>query len=247
MSIIAVIPARFNSTRLPGKPLIKILGKPMVQHVWERCIKIKVFDKVYVATDDLRIKKAVIGFGGKVIMTSKKCMSGTDRMAETARKVKGDIFINIQGDGPLFSKEEIVKCIEEVKKTKRFEIVTTVARINTRKQWLDKTLVKVVCDNNNNAMYFSRAPIPAVRGGTWPKDYALSHLSVYAFKRQNLFDYAKMSKGVLEEYEQLEQLRALQAGWRIRVVMAPYIHPGVDEPKDIAIVEKAMKKSIYKF
>jgi 3-deoxy-manno-octulosonate cytidylyltransferase (CMP-KDO synthetase) len=190
--------------------------------------------------------KASEDFGAKAVMTSKGCASGTDRVAETAKKVKGDIFVNIQGDGPLITTKELADCVKTAQKSKHHEIVTTAAKINTRNEWEDPSVVKLVCDDHGYALYFTRAPIPVMRDSLkWPKGIALAHLSIYAFTRENLFDYAKLNESTLEKCERLEMLRALQAGWRIRIVMAPGIHPEVDEKKDISIVEKLLKKSSY--
>ena len=242
MKVIAVIPARWGSTRFPGKPLAIVDGKSLVRHVWERCVEAKAFDEIYVATDSVKIKNAVGEFGGKALITSRSCASGTDRVAEVARKIKADVYVNVQGDGPLVEKKEIVNCIKAAEKSGFHEIVTTAAKIRTRKQWENPSVVKVVCDDNGYALYFSRTPIPFVRDKKWPKNIALAHLSIYAFTRKNLLAYSRLSRGILEKHEQLEMLRALQAGWRLKIVLASDIHPEVDSPEDIVLVEAALRK-----
>lgn len=242
MKTIAVIPARYASTRFPGKPLALIAGKPLIWHVYQKCSDCGVFDEIIVATDDLRIQRAVNSFGCRAMMTSANCVSGTDRVAEVARKTKGGLYVNVQGDGPCITKSELVRCVEAAKESGPCELATTAAPIESETQWKDPGIVKVVCDTKGYALYFSRAPIPAIRDGHWPRERALAHLSAYAYRRENLLLYARLKPSPLEKLESLEMLRALEAGWKIRIVRAAAIHPEVDRPGDIALVESYLRK-----
>lgn len=244
MSVIAVIPARWGSRRFPGKPLVPIHGKPLVQHVWERCAGCRSLDRVIVATDDKRIYNAVTGFGGEALMTPKTCATGTDRIAAVARKIKAEYYLNIQGDGPGIEKNEITACVRAVKKAGRHEIVTNAAVIKTRKQWLDPNVVKVICDHRGYALYFSRAPIPAVRGSGWPSKKALAHQSIYAYSRSDLLEYVRLKPSIMEKFEKLEMLRALQAGWKFKIVTGSFMHPEVDCPADLAAVKICLWKKM---
>jgi 3-deoxy-manno-octulosonate cytidylyltransferase (CMP-KDO synthetase) len=240
--VVAVIPARWGSTRFPGKPLAEIAGKPLVQRVWERCCAAGCFDAVYVATDNARIAAAVRGFGGKAIRTSPCCASGTDRVAEVARKISAGIYLNVQGDGPFVGRKELRDCVAAARKAGRREFVTSVAPITSRKSWENPCVVKVVADPRGNALYFSRSPIPGQRGKGWPKGIALAHLSVYAFRRSSLLEYCRLKPSLLEKAEGLEMLRALESGWKIKLIAAHEIHPEIDVPSDIAFAEAYLKK-----
>lgn len=226
MIVLAVIPARFESHRLPGKPLADIAGKPMVQHVYERASASAV-DRVVVATDDVRIRDAVSAFGGEAVMTRSDHVSGTDRVHEAAGRAlagPGDIIVNVQGDEPLLDPTLVDRLVEAVRDGA--DVATAATPVADA---ADPNVVKVVCDASGHALYFSREPIP--HGGPY-----LQHLGVYAFRRDALERFVTTSPGRLERIERLEQLRVLESGGRIRVVLVDRAHPSVDTPADLAHV-----------
>ncbi|MBO4369409.1 MAG: 3-deoxy-manno-octulosonate cytidylyltransferase [Desulfovibrio sp.] len=234
MRIIAVIPARYSSTRLPGKPLLDILGKPMIVRVYEKAREATGLHDVVVATDDLRIKDAVEKAGGKAIMTSHDCESGSDRLLEVAKKISADVYINIQGDEPLLNPKAIDRlcaCMQEEKAP----VVATLAYPipeEGAERVSDPNLVKVVFDAEGNALYFSRSPIPYVRdAGTHVTYYA--HIGVYAYRKEALERFGALPQSSLEHIEKLEQLRLLQAGIPIRVLVTEAFGPGVDTKEDL--------------
>lgn len=223
MSVLVVIPARFASTRLPGKALVDIAGRPMIEHVVRRA-QASSADRVVVATDDVRIVEAVESFGGHVVMTSSSHVSGTDRVHEAAKELDGDIVVNVQGDEPLLDPsliERLVAAFEE-----GVDVVTAAAWVADASS---PDVVKVVCDARGDALYFSRSPVP--HGGPF-----LQHLGVYAYRRAALDRFVTTSPGPLERIERLEQLRVLEHGGRIRVVVVEQAHPSVDTAADLARV-----------
>ncbi|MBP3729861.1 MAG: 3-deoxy-manno-octulosonate cytidylyltransferase [Mailhella sp.] len=234
MSIIAVIPSRFASTRLPGKPLADICGKPMVQRVYERVCQAEIFDKVLVATDDERIMAAVEAFGGTACMTSRDCPSGSDRLIEVAKGHPADIYVNIQGDEPLVEPSSIKKLARAMLDDPYLQMGTLCYRISAE-QAKNPNLVKVVRAHNGNALYFSRSPVPYPRsGGTNPEYFG--HLGMYAYRHDFLMRFGELPYSPLESTEKLEQLRVLQAGIAIRVLEVPPSGPGVDTPEDLEAV-----------
>ncbi|TWI66975.1 3-deoxy-manno-octulosonate cytidylyltransferase (CMP-KDO synthetase) [Desulfobotulus alkaliphilus] len=237
-----IIPARWGSSRLEGKPLHPINGIPMIQHVYQRCARAAV-DAVVVATDDMRILKAVEAFGGKAVITSEKNRSGTDRVADAARILEllpDDILVNVQGDQPLIHPS----CIDEV--TAPFErepdlpMATLGYVIQDTREIHDPKDVKLVRDIRGNALYFSRATIPHARDENTPVSH-IKHLGVYAYTRRFLDIFKDLATGQLEEIEKLEQLRVLEHGYTIRVVMTPHDSPEVDLPEDILRIETKIK------
>jgi 3-deoxy-manno-octulosonate cytidylyltransferase (CMP-KDO synthetase) len=246
MKISAVIPARHGSTRFEGKPLADILGKPMIQYVYERVHQSKLIDEVIVATDDQRISEAVKSFGGKAIMTSPTHSTGTDRVAEVAKKLKSEIIVNVQGDEPLIKGNIIDKAIRPLLTDDTLQMATLMTRIDEVRDWLNPHIVKVVVDQKNFALYFSRSPIPFPRDlnigrleshpfGTnrpLPKR-VFKHIGVYVFRRKFLLHFSKMKPTPLEKLEKLEQLRALENGYPIKITLVDYEPICVDTPEDL--------------
>ncbi len=240
--VAVVIPARYASTRLPAKPLHPIAGKPLVQHVWERCARAKGIDKVIVATDDMRIAEAAFAFGADVAMTSDKHRSGTDRVAEVARKLKGFThIINVQGDEPLVDPAVVTKLAATMVKDKKIEMITSASIFTPDDDVTNPNMVKVVLDREGNGLYFSRSPIPYVRGdGLRPTFYR--HQGLYGYTTKFLLQFVKWKPGILEQAESLEQLRALENGTKIRVIMAKNAAVSVDTPEDVAAVERILNR-----
>lgn len=240
MKIIGVIPARYASKRFPGKPLALIQGKPMIQWVYEKAAKSKSLDRVIVATDDVRIMRAVWSFGGEAMLTSKRCKTGTDRVAEVTRRMAADVVVNIQGDEPLIESRTIDATVQPMLKDKRLLMSTAAAPIGEQES-RSPNLVKVIVDQQDNAMYFSRAPIPFYRNGGRQKYH--QHFGIYAYRRDFLLRFAKWKQTALEIAESLEQLRALERGIRIRVVFVDQISVGVDTREDLEKVQRLVRKS----
>jgi 3-deoxy-manno-octulosonate cytidylyltransferase (CMP-KDO synthetase) len=244
--ILAVIPARYGSTRFEGKPLADILGKPMIQYVYEEVRESKLIEEVIVATDDQRILEAVKAFGGKSLMTSPSHFTGTDRVAEVARKLKSEIIVNVQGDEPLIKGSFIDRAIRPLLTDDNLQMSTLMTRIEEVRDWLNPHVVKVVVDQKNFALYFSRSPIPFPRDlqigrlesnpfGTHrplPKR-VFKHIGVYVLRRQFLLHFTRMKPTPLEKLEKLEQLRALENGYRIKVIPVNYEPLSVDTPEDL--------------
>ena len=248
MKISAVIPARYASTRFEGKALADIAGKPMVQHVYERASRASLVSEVIVATDDDRIAAAVREFGGRVEMTSRDHETGTDRLAEVAERLYADIVVNVQGDEPLIDPAMIDEAIGPLAQDPAIVMGTLKTRIKNLHDFLSPNVVKVVTDWEDFALYFSRSPLPNFRD-KWNdlKDEAFlsgkllcyKHVGLYVYRRDFLLQYARMSPTYLELAEKLEQLRALENGYRIKVVATDYESIGVDTPADL---EKVMEK-----
>ena len=239
MSIIAVIPSRYASTRLPGKPLVDICGKPMVQRVYERVRQVELFDEVLVATDDERIMEAVASFGGAACMTSVDCPSGSDRLIEVARAHPADIYVNVQGDEPLVEPSSIEKLARAMLEDPEL-LMGTLCYPITAEQAQNPNLVKVVRAHNGNALYFSRSPIPFPRSGGIAPSY-FGHLGMYAYRHDFLMNFGALPYSPLENTEKLEQLRVLQAGITIRVLEVEAMGPGVDTPEDLEVVRQLIK------
>lgn len=239
MNVTLLIPARYGSSRFPGKPLAPINGKPMIQHVYERASLAKGLDAVYVATDDVRIKDAVESFGGKVVMTDPEAASGTDRIDDAINQLglnDDDIIINVQGDQPLIDPiavEQLISLFE--RHPGEFNMATLAVEITNKAELDNPNHVKVVFDNNYNALYFSRARIPFGRDSNDHPVY--KHLGIYAYTRSFISTFAKLPLGRLEELEKLEQLRALEHGHKIKIAISAFDFPEVDTPEDIRICE----------
>ena len=246
MKVVAVIPARYGSTRFEGKPLADILGKPMIQWVYEGVSQSKLTEKVIVATDDQRILEAVQQFGGNVVMTSPGHSTGTDRVAEVARKLRAEIIVNVQGDEPLIKGSIIDKAIRPLLKDNSLSMSSLMTRIEDIKDWLNPHQGKVVVDQKGFALYFSRSPIP------FPRDFNVEQIlsnpadkrgifskrvfktiGLYVYRRKFLLKLSKMKPTPLEKLEKLEQLRALENGYRIKVILVDYEPIGVDTHEDL--------------
>lgn len=241
--IVVVIPARYGSTRLPGKPLVSLAGKPMIQRVYERAGMAKRADRVIVATDDERIVKAVETFGGEARMTRPDHRTGTERVAEVAAHVEGDVFVNVQGDEPLLDPLAIDTAVNALLEEPAASVATVATPIKTPADIMDPNIVKTVLDFDGNALYFSRAPIPWVRDTAGKVQVRhLKHLGLYVFRRDALLEFPTLPKGDLERIEQLEQLRWMENGWKIRVAEVEHDAVSVDVPEDVARVEKLLQK-----
>jgi 3-deoxy-manno-octulosonate cytidylyltransferase (CMP-KDO synthetase) len=242
--VVGIIPARYDSKRLPGKPLVLIHDRPMIQHVYQRASEATTLQQLVVATDDPRIQKAVAQFGGEVLMTSGEHLSGTDRVAEAARQLvlKDDaIVVNIQGDEPLLRAEMIDSLVQNLQENGDVPMATLAYPETDNHDLTDPGVVKVVLDAKWRALYFSRSPIPAVRDRSSPPPY-YKHLGFYGYRNGFLQEFTKLSPGVLEKLEKLEQLRALEHGFSISVVITPFDSISVDTPEDLARVRKIMER-----
>lgn len=231
LAIVAIIPARFGSTRLPGKPLSDIHGKPMIQHVYERTLCARGLARVLVATDDERIASAVRGFGGEAVMTSPHHATGTDRLAEAVRATDAEVVVNVQGDEPMLDPRGIEAALEPMTREPQLEMATLSLPLASADEMLSPSVVKVVSDARGDALFFSRSPIPFVRllGAPDPRaaaqqavarGLARKHVGLYVYRREALLRFASLPPCPLEQAEGLEQLRALWNGMRIRVVAA---------------------------
>ncbi|MGE5558247.1 MAG: 3-deoxy-manno-octulosonate cytidylyltransferase [Bacillota bacterium] len=237
--VLGVIPARFGSTRFPGKPLADICGKPMIQWVYEQAVRAETLGGVLVATDDPRISDAVKAFGGSAVMTSPAHPTGTDRLAEVAGKYpNAEVIINIQGDEPLIDPSAIDAVAKPLLNEKKLFMSTACAVINDPALIASPHAVKVVLDKEGYALYFSRSPIPYFRRQNGMPVY--KHLGLYGYRRNFLLKYAKTPPSPLEGAESLEQLRALYYGFRIKVVLVEEESLSVDTPEDLLRVRSAI-------
>ena len=240
--VAVVIPARYGSTRFPGKPLFRIAGKPLVQHVWERCGKARGITAIIVATDDMRIAEAAFAFGAEVSMTSPKHRSGTDRCAEVAKRLHGySHVINVQGDEPLIDPTLITRLAKTLTADKSIEMITAANVFGSDEDAGNPNAVKVVLDRQSNALYFSRSAIPFNRADGCEAPF-YRHQGIYGYSVKFLLQFVKWKTGVLEQCEQLEQLRAIENAARIRVVLTKTASLGVDAPEDAALVERLLAK-----
>jgi 3-deoxy-manno-octulosonate cytidylyltransferase (CMP-KDO synthetase) len=255
--VIAVIPARWASSRFPGKPLAIIRGKPMIQWVVEQTGRARSISEVIVATDDDRIAQAVNEFGGCAVMTSPHHLSGTDRVAEVAKSWDCDIVVNVQGDEPLIPPENIDLIVAPLLDDDAIKVSTLRMRIESVEDLANPDICKVVVDHRGNALYFSRAPIPFDRDGwtqelkkgesVWPRDMdvkAYKHIGLYAYQKSFLMEFPRLRGSELEAIEKLEQLRILENGISIRVVETNKDSIGVDREGDLSAVEKVMDQNI---
>lgn len=249
MKITGIIPARYASSRFPGKPLALLGGKPVIEHVWERVSA--VLDDAVVATDDSRIIEAVKAFGGKAVMTSDTHRSGTDRCAEVAAASDADIVINIQGDEPFIARDQleaVIGCFDDPST----QIATLCRRFEEDADFeslFDPNVVKLVTDLSGFALYFSRSVIPYVRGAEWKQWLKTTpyyaHIGLYAYRREVLLQLAKLQPSPLEQAESLEQLRWLQNGYRIKVAESHGHGVGIDTPADLEAAEKLLHDANY--
>ena len=241
-AVVAVIPARYASTRLPGKPLVPLAGQPMIQRVYQRVRLAQRVERIIVATDDRRVLEAVEAFGGEARMTRADHRTGTERVAEVAAHVEADVFVNVQGDEPLLDPAAVDAAVAALIEEPKAEVATVATAVKVPGDIMDPNVVKTVLDFDENALYFSRAPIP------WVRDSAahvlvrhLKHLGLYCFDRRALLEYPTLPQGQLERTEQLEQLRWLENGWKIRVAEVEQDAISVDVPADVERVEKLLR------
>ena len=240
MKVLCIIPARYASTRLPGKPLRDIAGKPMIVRVYERAVRARLVQDVVVATDDERIRAAVEAHGGRAVMTRADHATGTDRLAEVAARMTDyDLIINVQGDEPLIEPSVIDALVEPFLADETLTMATAKTEIMDGAEQEDPNNVKVITDKSGNALYFSRARIPYARV---PGAKVYKHIGIYAYRRDFLLAYARMAQTPLELSESLEQLRALENGYRIRVVETDAVFIGVDTEEDLAAVNEAYRR-----
>src|ERR1700730_8915186 len=235
---VGIIPARWGSTRFPGKPLHFMAGRPLLQHVWERCRRAEKLDHVIVATDDFRIAEAAFSWGAEVAMTSGNHSSGTDRIAEVAAKAKQFAHIvNIQGDEPMVDPKLIDRLVRELQRGGKLEMITAAHPFVDPHEAESPHQVKVVLNRRSEALYFSRAAIPLARDAAVPPQY-FRHQGIYGYTRDLLLRFVRWKSSPLECAESLEQLRALENGVRIKVVMTGSGSPGVDTPEDARMIER---------
>jgi len=239
--IIGAIPARFESSRLPGKPLRPLAGRPLIEHVYRQAQKASQLDRVVVLTDDPRIFDAVIRFGGEAEMTSEDCASGTDRVASAARHWSAAAIVNIQGDEPLIDPHAIDDLARHLEEHPEHSMVTLAAPAEAGDR-NNPDVVKVVTDSSGNALYFSRSPIPYKRGSE--PSPALRHIGIYGYQLQTLLDFAALPSSPLERSESLEQLRALENGIDIKVLQIARAWQGVDTMEDLERVESILKQAV---
>lgn len=240
--VAAIIPARWASTRFPGKPLVMLRGKPLLRHVWERASRAKSVDRVIVATDDMRIAQAAFDFGAEVALTSSRHPTGTDRLAEVAAKLKSvPIILNVQGDEPDIAPSTIDKLARALRDDPALGMVTAANPITDEDDLRSPNVVKVVTDLAGRALYFSRSVIPHDRDGRGGIRH-LRHQGIYGYRRKVLLDFVKWKPTRLEKSEKLEQLRALEHGVSIGVVVVKRGSVGVDVPADVAKAERALTR-----
>ena len=233
MRVVGVIPARYASTRLPGKPLVDIMGKPMIQHVYENAARSKTLEQLIVATDDERIMAVVAGFGGRAVLTSRDHNTGTDRVAEVVRGLDVEVVVNIQGDEPFVRPGMIDEVVQPLLDDPELPMCTSMHEITDTADFDNPNVVKVVIDLAGNALYFSRSLVPYPRKSEGHR--AFEHIGMYAYRKDFLLKYAGLPQTPLEKLESLEQLRVLEHGYRLRVVETrqDYIPLSVDTPEDL--------------
>jgi 3-deoxy-manno-octulosonate cytidylyltransferase (CMP-KDO synthetase) len=239
--ILGVIPARYASSRFPGKAVVSIAGKTMLQHVWERASQARYLTDLVIATDDDRIRAAAEEFRARVILTRADHPSGTDRVAEAASASNAHIVVNIQGDEPFIDPSAIDAAVLGLLENDEIPMATLKKRIEHAPEIADPNVVKVVTDREGNALYFSRAPIPHIREGGEPAA-VFKHIGLYVYQREFLLAYPGLPIGPLEQAERLEQLRAIENGFKIRVVETEYESVGIDTPADLERVSELFEK-----
>jgi 3-deoxy-manno-octulosonate cytidylyltransferase (CMP-KDO synthetase) len=247
MQTVAIIPARFGSSRFPGKPLAPILRQPLIRWTYEQAMQVNGLDGVWVATDDGRIKECVEEFGGQAVMTRADHLSGSDRLAEAAGLLNlaaDDIVINIQGDQPVFPPELIFRLAEVLRRDPEVVMVTPVRRLSDAAAVANPNVVKAVFDRSGRALYFSRSPLPFWRDGG--EGYFYKHIGIYAYRVQFLKEFVHLPPGRWEEAEKLEQLRALEYGFAIHIVETEGDTREVDSPEDLRKVEEFLRNHPFR-
>jgi 3-deoxy-manno-octulosonate cytidylyltransferase (CMP-KDO synthetase) len=228
---VVIIPARYESTRLPGKMLLSETGKYLVQHVYERALEARLPEQVLIATDDERILDAATAFGAQAAITGKSHRTGTERVAEVAAGVEAEIVVNLQGDEPLIDPVLIDRLVEALQAEREIDVATAAYRLDDPDTAADPNLVKVVLDKSGNALYFSRNPLPYYQNDGEQRIY-FGHVGIYAYRREFLLAFAGMEQTPLEKAEKLEQLRVLESGYRIKVIQAERAFSGIDTRQD---------------
>lgn len=231
--VVAIIPARYESTRLPGKPLADLAGQPMIRRVYERAARAPGVERVLVATDDARIAEAVRGFGGAVAMTARTHRTGTDRIAEVARGLDAEVVVNVQGDLPLLDPAMVGAVVAPLLDDPGLPMATVSTPLRDRAEYENPNVVKVVTDRDGYALLFSRSPLPYHRDGAPAGPLGHKHIGLYGYRREFLLDFAALAPTALEQAEQLEQLRALEWGFRIKVASVDAASIEVDTPRDL--------------
>jgi 3-deoxy-manno-octulosonate cytidylyltransferase (CMP-KDO synthetase) len=242
--VVGVIPARYESKRLPYKLLKVLCGKPVLQWTWEHASSAKCLDRLIIACDHLKIEKTAKNFGAEVILTSSGHTSGTDRVAEAVRDIETNIVINIQADEPLIHPSVIDALVETMKSEPNLMMATARKRIDNEEEVNNPNVVKVICDKDNFAIYFSRFPIPYIRESNFNKIY-YKHLGIYAYTKDFLYTFKNLPQSYLENAEKLEQLRALEAGFKIKVIETQFDSWGIDTEEDFQKVEKILLEKGY--
>jgi 3-deoxy-manno-octulosonate cytidylyltransferase (CMP-KDO synthetase) len=238
--VVVVLPARYGSTRFPGKPLADLAGRPLIRHAYEAAAGVPGVDRVTVATDDVRIADAVTGFGGEALLTTGPHATGTDRLAEVAEKIDADLYVNVQGDEILSTPDMLVPLVETFRADPGLQVGTLCHALDDLADLSNPNVVKVVLDHAGFALYFSRAPIPFVREPgahlAAPPGVFFRHFGIYIYRKAALLAFPKLPESPLEQMEKLEQLRFLQAGYRIRVLATRHTAHRVDTPADLEAV-----------
>ncbi|MDD4203028.1 MAG: 3-deoxy-manno-octulosonate cytidylyltransferase [Candidatus Omnitrophica bacterium] len=241
MKTIGVIPARYSSTRLPGKMLAEIHGKPLIQWVWENIIKSKKLDDIIIACDDEKVLNSIKKFGGRSVMTDPSLLSGTDRVAAVVKDMDVDVVVNIQGDEPMMPSNVIDKLVDVFTDKNDVVMATAVKVLKDKNEIQNPNVVKAVLDNSKNAIYFSRSPMPYLRDqNDLPLARYYKHLGVYAYKKDFLIKYTKMEQTMLEKVEKLEQLRVVENGYKIKVIQTDFDSIGVDTLEDLERVRELL-------
>ncbi|MCM8782856.1 MAG: 3-deoxy-manno-octulosonate cytidylyltransferase [Candidatus Omnitrophica bacterium] len=244
MEAIGVIPARYKSSRFEGKVLADILGKPLIQYVWQQAKGAKLLDEVIIACDNEKVKEVAECFGAKVVMTAKEHLSGTDRIAEVVALMDVKVVVNIQADEPLIQPVMIDSIVDTLLNDKGLEMASLMKRITDLKEIEDPNVVKVVVDKNNFALYFSRAPIPYKTKDSEVKEAVyFKHIGIYGYTKDFLFTYKNMGVSLLEATEKLEQLRVLYEGFKIKMLETKYDTISVDTSEDLEKVKAYLKRS----
>ncbi len=239
--VVGVVPARLGSSRFPGKVLEQVGGKPLVMHAFERLSEASRVQRVFIATDSAAVVREASRFGAEVVLVTEPCATGTDRVAAALREEQFDIAVNLQADQPLISPSDIDRAIDALELDESLDLTTIAFSDSDAAAFENRDVVKVVADDAGRALYFSRAPIPSAKAGTESKTLFLHHVGIYCFRRASLSRFAALPPGDLERRESLEQLRALEAGMRMGLVLREGALPEVDRPSDISKIERLLR------